>query len=231
MKNDDTNYDTHVSPECWIGLLFRFFPVRHVSIHCHGHCKSYRCSSRTFQNSTMDQHWWSVAKESLHDLLPFASKNLGDLEGLSELTSYTKLLKWHYEHLWIHWIHVYFRYFGAELIDTHWHHLTPGSCALCVASSSFVFPCSPQMRCNFQTAQLGTSFADFAGYCPVTGSLHPDLYWDVYQDRDIGVCFVCIFFAIGPAPLRSFSQLLFLWARPHQRPHLLSLLQSQPVNG
>ena len=115
--------------------------------------------------------------------------------------------------------------------DTHWHHLTPGSCALCVASSSFVFPCSPQMRCNFQTAQLGTSFADFAGYCPVTGNLHPDLYWDVYQDRDIGVCFVCIFFAIGPAPLRSFSQLLFLWARPHQRPHLLSLLQSQPVNG
>ena len=39
------------------------------------------------------------------------------------------------------------------------------------------------------------------------------------------------FFRYWACPtLRSFSQLLFLWARPHQRPHLLPLLQSQPVS-
>ena len=94
---------------------------------------------------------------------------------------------------------------------THWHHLTPGSCALCVASFSFVFPCSPQMGCNFQTAQLGTSFDR---YCPFTGNLHPDLHWDVYQDRDIGAWFVCIFFRNWACPTQIFQSVTLPLSAP-----------------
>ena len=39
----------------------------------------------------------------------------------------------------------------------------------------------------------------------------------------------CVFFAVGPAPLSDLSVSCSLWARPHQRPHLLPLLQSQPA--
>ena len=38
---------------------------------------------------------------------------------------------------------------------------------------------------------------------PFYRNLYRDL--DVYQDRDIGACFVCIFFVIGPAPLSDLS--------------------------
>ena len=134
--------ETHVSPEWWIVLLIRFLPVPTA-------------------NPPWTQHWFmerSTRIASWSTSFCFLKK-IGNVKGLSELTSYAVLLKWHYEHPWIH------DYFGAEMIDTYWHHLAPGSCALWFAFSSFVFPCSPQMRCNFRTAQLGTSFA---GYCPFT---------------------------------------------------------------
>ena len=38
---------------------------------------------------------------------------------------------------------------------------------------------------------------------PFYRNLYRDL--DVYQDRDIGACFVCIFFVIGPAPVSDLS--------------------------
>ena len=106
---------------------------------------------------------------------------------------------------WIEWIHELYSTTQMALWTSmnssffwgwiEWHILTPstpGSCALWFASSSsFVFPCSPQMRCNFQTAQLGTSFAALVPRRePGPG------YWSLFR---------VFFFAVGTAPLSDLS--------------------------
>ena len=132
----------------------------------------------------------------LRDLLPLSSSCFLEfrkcwwIEWIHELYSTTQMALWTSMNSSFFWGWV------------EWHILTPstpGSCALWFASSSFVFPCSPQMRCNFQTAQLGTSFA------ALVPKRVPGLgYWSLFR---------VFFFRCGACPtLRSFSQLLSLSA-------------------
>ena len=149
----------------------------------------------------------------LRDLLPLSSSCFLEfrkcwwIEWIHELYSTTQMALW---------TSINSSYFWGWI---EWHILTPstpGSCALWFASSSFVFPCSPQMRCNFQTAQLGTSFAAL-----VPRRVPGPRYWSLFR-----VCF----FRCGACPhSQIFQSAALFWARPHQRPHLLPLLQSQPV--
>ena len=147
---------THVSSEWWVVLLLKLFPYT-TSLYI-----AMTTTNRTivfpkiFKNSSMDSAFIEHSTRILRDLLPLSSSCFLEfrkcwwIEWIHELYSTTQMALW---------TSMNSSYFWGWI---EWHILTPstpGSCALWFASSSFVFPCSPQMRCNFQTAQLGTSFA------------------------------------------------------------------------
>ena len=152
----------------------------------------------------------------------FLKKN-GNVKGLSELTSYTGLYRttqMALEHPWIH------DYFGAEMIDTYW--LTPSGTWFLRSLVRFfllrfsLFASDEMQLSDCSTWHLVCWLALLPKLVPGPRRVPGQRHWSLFRVH---------FFRYWACPtLRSFSQLLFLWARPHQRPHLLPLLQSQPVN-
>ena len=147
---------THVSSEWWVVLLLKLFPYTTSLYIAMTTTNRTIVLPRFFKNSSMDSAFMERSTRILRDLLPLSSSCFLEfrkcwwIEWIHELYSTTQMALWTSMNSSFFWGWI------------EWHILTPstpGSCALWFASSSFVFPCSPQMRCNFQTAQLGTSFA------------------------------------------------------------------------